>query len=106
MPKLHELLAIKDSLRKQAETTRSDLMNTFDKKRTHFMEKIVTFKSVAEGVADREESKLGLQTTVKKELEWIGDKIAKAIDVSYRVDEANMSARADVTLEDGTIILK
>ncbi len=106
MAKLHELLAVKDSLRKQAAATMADLSNTFEKKRTHFSEKVVTFKSLKEGVEDKVESQLGLQTTVKKELVWIGEKIAKAMNIAHQVDEANTSAKADVILEDGTTLLQ
>lgn len=106
MPKLHELLAVQDSLRSQAEATRADLKNTFEKKRTHFSEKVVTYKSLTEGVEDKVESQLGLQTTVSKELQWIADKLGKAIDISHQVDEANTLARADVVLDDGTVLLK
>src|SRR5439155_9146791 len=103
--KLHELLAVKDSLRTQAEATRADLMETFEKKRTHFSEKRVTFKSLTEGVEDKVESQLGLQTTVTKELIWIGEKIVKAIDIAHQVDQGNRIALADVVLEDGTVLL-
>lgn len=106
MAKLHELIAVNDSLRTQAEATRADLKNTFEKKRTHFSEKIVTFKSLKEGEPDKVEGQLGLQTTVRKELNWIGEKLAKAIDSGHQIEMANTQARADVVLEDGTVLLK
>lgn len=105
-PRLHELLAVQGQLRQQAEATRNDLMNTFEKKRTHFSEIIITFNSNKENVDPKEESKMGVQTTVHKELRWVGDYIAKAIDAAHSVDVANMSARADIALEDGKVILK
>lgn len=105
MSKLHELLAVESDLRSQAESCRTDLKNTFEKKRTHFMEKVVTFKSMAEGVEPKVESQLGLQTTVGKELDWIGEKLVKAINAAHQIDMANISAVADVVLEDGTILL-
>jgi len=106
MSKLHELLAVENNLRGQAEQTRKDLINTFEKKKHHFSEVIVTFKSNKEGVEDKVESQLGLQTTVRKELAWIGEKIAAATDIGYQIDLANTTAKADVILENGTVILK
>jgi len=106
MSKLHELLAVEGNLRGQAEATRKDLMGTFEKKRHHFSEILVTFKSSKEGVPDKVESQLGLQTTIRKELAWIGEKLQASIDAAYQIDVANTIAKADVVLEDGTVILK
>lgn len=106
MSKLHELLAVEGDLRTQAESTRSDLKNTFEKKGHHFTKKVVTFKSSTEGTPDKVESQLNLQTTVHKELAWIGEKISKAMDAGYQIDIANTHASADVTMEDGKILLK
>jgi hypothetical protein len=49
MSKLYELLAVDSSLKGQAEKTRSELKNTFEKKRHLFTEKKVTFKPFDEG---------------------------------------------------------
>lgn len=104
--KLHELLAVEGDLRTQAESCRNDLKNTFEKKSHHFTKKVVTFKSTAEGIEDKVESQLNLQSTVAKELAWIGEKIAKALDAGHQIDVANTAAKADVILEDGTVLLR
>lgn len=104
--KLHEMLAVEPSLRTQAEVTRTDLTSTFEKKRHHFEERINTFKSAKDGVPDREESKLDMQSTVGKELDWIAEKLTKIIDLGHQIDMANTQAKADVVLEDGATILK
>ena len=105
MTKLHELLAVGQSLRGQAEATRTDLKNTFEKKTTHFTEKVITFKPVAEDVPDKVETQFTLQTTIADELEWIAGKLFPAIDCGHRIDVANTVAKADVMLADGTVIL-
>lgn len=105
MAKLHELLAVDSNLRGQAEATRKELINTFEKRRTHFSEIIKTFKSNEEGHEDVVESKMGLQTTVGKEIAWISEKIGKAINTGHQIDEANTAAREDVILEDGRRLL-
>jgi len=104
--KLHELLAVEGPLSDQADARRKELRETFEKKRNHFAKKEVTFKSSAEGVPETKEEQLGMQTTVPKELKWISGHIARAIDAAYQIDVANMSAKADVVLDDGTTLLK
>ena len=104
--KLHELLAVENEVRGQAETCRTDLKNTFEKKTHHFTKRIITVKSKKDGVADKVESQLNLQTTVKQELKWITEKLAKSMDIGHQVDVANTEAKADVVLEDGTALLK
>lgn len=106
MAKLHELLAVDSQLRSQAETCCADLKNTFEKKTHHFEKKIVTFRSNADGVPDKVESQLALQTSVVAELQWISEKIAKSMDAGHRIDVANLTAHADVVLDDGTVLLK
>ncbi len=105
MAKLHELLAVDGNLKAQADKTRTELMGTFEKKAHHFTEKIQSFKSSEEGVPAVIESQLDLQTTVTKELKWVSEFIIKSLDVSYQVAEANTIARADVVMEDGTVLL-
>lgn len=106
MSKLHELLAVESNLREQAGVTKKDLLNTFEKKKHHFSEAVQTFKSDTEGVPDKVEEKLGLQSTINKELQWIGDKLASSMDIAHQIDIANTTAKADVVLENGTVILK
>ncbi len=106
MSKLHELLAVESDLRGQAESCRTDLKATFEKKSHHFTKKVITFKSSVDGMPDKTESQLNLQTSVKKELEWIADKLAKALNTGHQIDMANTTAQADVVLEDGTVLLK
>lgn len=105
MSKLHELLAVEPDLRTQTESCRKDLQNTFDKKTAHFSKKLVTFKSLLEGVADKIELKAEMQTTVAKELSWIAEKFEKAINAGHHIDVANTLAKADIILDDGTVLL-
>lgn len=106
MAKLHELLAVESNLKSQAVSATADLKNTFEKKKHHFSETMVTFKPSGENAQDMVESVLDLQTTVPREINWIKPFLTKAIDAGYQVAEANTSARADVLLENGTVILQ
>lgn len=108
MSKLHEVLAVEGNLKNQADKVRSDLANTFEKKRHLFEEKRVVFKPYAEGERETVETQSDLQSTVKKELNWIVGHLAKALDTSFQVAEANTRAIADVILDDEaeTVLLK
>lgn len=105
MAKVHELLAAEGTVKTQADKCRGDLLNTFDKKRHLFGEKVVTFQSNAEGVAAVTEEQSDIQSTVKTELRWIAGIWSKALDVAYQIAESNMGARAQVVLDDGTVLL-
>lgn len=106
MTKLHELLAIEGPLKTQAEKTRTDLAGTFEKKRHLFSEKVVTFVPSEEGAQEKREEQLDLQSTVMGELDWIAGIWSKALDAAYQVAEANTTARADVVLDDGTVLIQ
>ena len=106
MPKLHELLAVDSNLKGQADKCRTDLLATFDKKRHLFTEKLVTFKPLSEGAPAQTEEQTTLQSTVSKELAWLSGVVANSLDVSYQIAETNTLARADVVLEDGTVLVK
>jgi hypothetical protein len=106
MAKLHELLAVEGQLKGQAQATRTDLKATLEKKRHLFEKKVVTFHPNEENAQTVTEQQSDLQSTVPKELEWIAGIWSKALDVSFQVAEANRWALADVTLDDGTVLLK
>lgn len=105
MPKLHELLAVDGQLKGQATAARTDLHNTFTKKPHHFTKRIREFVPVEDGRPAEREEQLDLQTTVPQELSWLQSLWAKALDISFAVADANMVAKADLVLEDGTTLL-
>lgn len=103
--KLYELLVVTGQLATQAETTRKDLRNTFEKKRHHFEEKVKTFTPNTEGAQPVTEEQQDIQTSVQHELRWFAGIASKAMDVAYHIAEGNTRARADVVLDDGTVLL-
>lgn len=103
--KLHELLAVEGQLKGQAEKTRTGLTATFSNKRHLFEEKVTVFTPVAEGGTPKREQQSDIETTVPVELAWIADIWAKALDVSVQVQDACTTARADVVLDDGTVLM-
>lgn len=106
MAKLHEMLAVEGQLKAQAQATRTDLRNTFEKKRHLFEKKVVTFQPTEEGLQATTEQQSDLQSNIRKELTWIAGIWGKALDVAYVVADGNTKGRADVVLDDGTVLLK
>lgn len=99
MPKMHELLAVSDDQKNQANKSRTDLISTFTSKPLLFKKKISTFQSNAEGAKPLTEEQSDIQTTLEKELKWVGGFISKAIDSSYQIDIGNTQAKADLVVE-------
>lgn len=104
-PRLHELLAVKKDLKQQADKTRTDLENTFEKKPHHFTGKLKTFTPNGEDAVSKTEDVLDVQTTITGELAWLKPYLANSLDSHYHVAAGNMKASADIVLEDGTIML-
>jgi hypothetical protein len=105
MASLHQVLAVEGNLKNQADATRKDLLNTFDKKRHHFSRKLVTFTPAEADAESVTEEQSELTTTVYQELDWIKPILARALDASFQVAKANTQAFADVKLEDGTPLI-
>jgi hypothetical protein len=100
MPKMHELLAVNEDLKGQATKTRGDLISTFNNKSHLFRKKVVTFRPNTEGPAITE-SQSDIQTTLAKEIAWVSNFLAKAMDAGYQIDVGNTSAKADLAVEGG-----
>ena len=98
--KMHQLLAVHKSQKNQANVCRQELIGTFQSKKHHFEETKKTFKSLEEGVPEKVEDQKDIQTSVRVELKWIGEKLVKMMDVNYQVDLGNTMAKADVIVND------
>jgi hypothetical protein len=106
MPKMHELLAVSDDLKGQATKTRMDLQSTFTNKPHLFRKKVVTFQPIEEGKLPSTVEQSDIQTTLKKERDWVAGFIMKSIDSGYQIDKGNTEARADIIVEGAGIIIK
>jgi len=103
--KLHEFLGSQTQVHTQADKCRTDLANTFEKKRHLFGESLVQYTPDGEGAKTTTESQSTLQSTVAQELNWLTEILSKAYDSGATIDEGNMTARADVTLDNGDVLL-
>jgi hypothetical protein len=104
--KLFERLAVEGQLKAQVTHARTDLRKTFESKRHLFEEKRKTYTAAIAGAEPVVEEQSEIQSTIRAELRWIADLWTKALDTSYQVCEGNMTARADVVLDNGTVLLK
>lgn len=108
-PRLYELLAVEPEKKSNAERARSQTIDAFRSNQSHFTGMRRTFKPFAvdeakgEVAGERLEADTSLVKTVAEELRKTLDVTADAFDVSYQIDEANMQARADLTV-DGVVI--
>ena len=105
-PKLHELLAVKKDLSQQATKTRNDLQGTFEKKHHHFTGKVKTYTPDNSELPTKTEETLEIQTTVLRELQWLKPYLAQSIDGHFNVANGNLTAKADIVLEDDTVLAK
>ena len=105
MAKLHEILAVKSGVVGKLTKLISDLTELFTKKHLHFVEEHVIFKPLGENQQDVVEKNVKRQTTVRKELSWIGNDFANVLGVCNRINSTNCLAKADVIV-DGTVLLK
>lgn len=106
MSKLHELLAVETDVAGQTKSCLADLKTTFTSRGHHFTKRVVTRKFRDEALGDYAETNLSLQTTVGRELVWIGQKMETFLNIGHQVDIGNREAGADVVLDNGTVLLK
>src|SRR5512138_475432 len=96
---LHELLAVEQELKGNAERARGQSLEAFRTKQAHFGGLRRTFRPFAvaenqEDAGERIEAETRLVRTVEEELRDMLKSVGEAIDLGYQVDEANTRAFA------------
>lgn len=107
-PQLHELLAVEQELKGNADRARNQSLETFRAKQAHFGGLRRTFRPFAvaenqENTGERLEAETRLVTTVVEELETMLKAVGEAVDVGYQIDEGNTRARADIVVDDQVV---
>ncbi|MEZ6189414.1 MAG: hypothetical protein R3F62_30980 [Planctomycetota bacterium] len=103
-PKLHELLAVEQERKGNADRLRTQTVETFRTSQHHFMGQRRTFRPFAvdeaqgEAAGERLEAETRLVKTVSQELDGFLRGLGQWVDVGYQIDQANTEARADLTL--------
>lgn len=106
MTKMHELLAVETTV---AGNYNRDLVETL-----HVLGKPAAFQKVTTtktfmNDADsnlNEQNVVDITTTIPNRLKWFGNLASKYFDVQYQKDSTNQKAKADIILEDGTVLAK
>lgn len=105
-PFLHEILAVEQDSKGNAERSRSQLIDMFRSKQSHFTGMKRTYRPFSvdeekgETSGEKVEAETRLVTTVAEELSNTLKNIQKSIDLGYQIDEANTMARADIKVGD------
>ncbi|TGO03524.1 hypothetical protein PN36_05170 [Candidatus Thiomargarita nelsonii] len=108
-PLLHEILAIEQEYKANAERARNQSIETFRSKQKHFTGMRRTFRpfAVDEQMGDeggeRLEAETRLVKTVAEELEQMLKSVSEAVDLGYQIDQANTRAKADIVIDDDVI---
>lgn len=107
---LHEILAVEQEIKANAERARSQAIETFRSRQSHFTGIRRTYRPFAvdqdtgETGDERLEAETHLVSTVAEQLETMLKTVGKGIDLGYQIDEANTAARADLVI-DGEVLL-
>ncbi len=110
-PLLHEILAVEQDVKAKAERARSQAIDTFRSKISHFSGIRRTFRPFAVDEAlgqtggERLEAETRLAKTVNDELAKVMREVGKSIDIGLRLDEANTRAKADIVV-DGKVLVE
>lgn len=106
MTKLHEILAVESSLEKAANNLTQESVRTFGKENLFSGEvkSLEMFRDDDRHLDSTEYRKL--ETTVLENLEYLIKPVGDHLDVVLQKDLANQDARADLTLDDGTVLVE
>lgn len=99
-PVTHELLAIERNRKLQAQKLTNEVMTTFQKKQHLLGSKLVTLVPTDENAQIETREQSDLNTTVKKELDWLSEILADSFDSSHHLAHVNTLNRADVIVND------
>jgi hypothetical protein len=105
--KLHELLAAEEDLKGMAKRITAETENTFTKKSNHFMEQLIEIAPLKETdgptVVD---GHTPMVETVSGKIGYFSNAVGSYLDAFYQKEQSNTQAKADVVLEDSTVLLK
>jgi hypothetical protein len=102
--KQHEILAVKTGITGKFNKLKADLVSLFNDKKHHFNKVIAVFKPLKEGAQQATEQQTEMQTTVVKELQWIGTEFGKLVDICHSINLTNCVAKADVVIDGVTVL--
>jgi len=106
MGKLHELLAVESSLEKATRKLREESIQTFGKENLFkgAIKRLIMFKD--EDKNSETEEHIELVTTIDENLDYLVKPMAKYWNTVLSKELTNQQAKADIVLDDGTILAK
>lgn len=108
MSKLHEIIAVEADVERTALKALEEAQSTFHSKHNLFQgfEKKLEWLDDREDPVEPHEETTSVSETVDRKLEFLSRQVANYWDVLYQKEKANQDAKADLVLEDGTVLLK
>ena len=100
---LHQLLAVRERFKSQANKVWQDTRGLLVGKTHHFSETQSEFQPGVQDLQTEMIESKGLQTTISKELKWSTNHLANAIDIDYQIDVGKVSANADIEIGDNVM---
>lgn len=104
MGKLHEVIVAEEDLKGQNKKILVETGSVFNNKATHFEESIQVYDADSEGSETETEKHTPMITKVHDRLDYQGKISSKYFDALLQKETANTKAKADITLEDGTVL--
>lgn len=104
MTKLHEILAVETSLEKAANALTLESVKTFGKDHLFSGEtKSLEMFRDEDKNQETQEHRI-LESTVTENLDYLAKPVADYLNIVYQKDLANQEAKADLVLDDGTVL--
>lgn len=101
MGKLHELIAVEEDVKKTFAKIATETQTTFTKRGDHFDGSARVYNAFNENDKDVPESEVThMVTTVREKLLYTFPFLSKMLDVIYRKETANTTAKADIIIND------
>lgn len=105
MGKLHEILAVETDLKANADKLLKETLHTFTNKAGHFESSDVRFVPDAETTASEAPEIKPMVDTVRDKIKYTAKSYTRYIDSVFQKESANQKAKADLTLEDNTVLV-
>lgn len=104
MGKLHELLAVEESLAGAAKKIVAEALVTFTKKADHFQGYVKRYEPFVAGVEnERPSEEKAMVTTVRDKLVYTFDAVVPWLDAVLQKEATNQQARADIIVGDDVL---
>lgn len=101
--KLHEILAVENDLEKVATNVIEEAKNTFNKKANLFQGQVKTAEMFDDDTAVPAPEIIKLEETVPSKLRYVGNAVARWLDVVLQKEKTNQIATADLIVDGQTL---